>query len=282
MGIRLLLIRTAVQGMTPLWLVSGRTLAGFVVLLVVQQARHVALPRDARTWFHLAFLAVPGNVVPWTLVAWAQQTITSSMTAILYALLPVVTLVISLAIAAEPFSLRKTAGILVAVAGSVFVVQTDVHTVPNEGAAITAVVVAVVLLASGAVYAKRFVTPVLPALPMATGQIGIAWLASTASAAALDGWPRLEGLTVPVVASVLALGALGTGVAFVLYYALIGRVGATNATLVTYLIPVVAVLAGWLILREPVRPLMVLGCTVTLAGVWFSQRRVRPLVPATP
>jgi drug/metabolite transporter (DMT)-like permease len=277
-GFTFLFIKVAVAELTPLWLVSVRTFAGFLVLLVGGRIRHIALPHGIAMWFHIAILAVPANVVPWALVAVAQKTITSGLTAVLYSLIPIMTLIISAAMSTEKLSLQKAVGLLTALAGTIVVVGYDFESRGHATATII-VLVACALLAGGAVYAKRFVTPHVQALPMATVQIGIAFAASTVIALLIDDAPRWGQLSMSVIAAAATLGVLGTGLAFLLYYILIDRVGATNANLVTYLMPAIGLTAGWMFLGEPVQPSLLVGCAVIVAGVWLAQRTGRTAPP---
>jgi len=259
--------------------VAARTFSGFLVLAGAASVRRPSLPRTADMWLHIAVVAVIGNVAPWAMVAWAQRSITSSLTAVLYSLIPMITLILSTVVGAERITARRVAGLLVGLAGSVVVIGWDADVRANL-TAVTAVLAACVLLSAGAVYAGRFLTSRVKPLPMVTMQLGIACVTSTAVALVVDGSPVWELLTTRVVAAAVALGALGTGVAFLLYYGLIGSVGATNASLVTYLIPVVGVGAGWAILGERVSSTLLMGCAVIISGVWITQRSTTPLAAA--
>lgn len=269
-GFTFLLISLAVEAMSPIWLVAVRTCTGFAALVLVLLWRRPPLPETRRMWLHLTFLALPANVVPWTMVAWAQQTIPSGLTSVLYSLIPIMTLVISVLLALEPASGIKIAGLVMAAVGAVMVAGYDFG-VPGHALAVSAVIVACFCLAGSAVYAKLFVTDHVQPLTMATVQIGVAFVLSFGVAMVVEGWPEWNAMgTTPLLAAVI-LGVLGTGMAFVLYYFLIGDVGATNATLVTYLIPVVGLLAGWSLLDEELTAPLLAGAALIIAGVWIAQ-----------
>lgn len=269
-GFTFLLISLAVEAMAPVWLVAVRTCTGFAALALLLLWKRTPLPGSGRMWAHLAFLALPANVVPWTMVAWAQQTIPSGLTSVLYSLIPIMTLVISTLIALEPVSATKIVGLVVAAAGTIVIAGYDFG-VPGHLGATIAVLVACFCLAGSAVYAKRFITAHVKPLTMATVQIGTAFLVSSAVALVVEGWPEWTAMgTLPVMAAVI-LGVFGTGMAFVLYYYLIGDVGPTNATLVTYLIPVVGLIAGWSLLDEALTIPLLVGALLIIAGVWIAQ-----------
>lgn len=221
-------------------------------------------------WLHIAFLAIPANVAPWAMVAWAQRGVTSAMTAVLYSLIPLMTLLISAAISIETLTARKVLGLALASAGTAVTVGFQPG---DQGSAwpITVVLLACALLAAGAVYAKRFVTPYVPALPMVTIQLAMAFIVSTGLALGADGPPQWDQLTTSVLAASVTLGAVGTGLAFLMYYTLIERIGATNATMITYMTPVIGVLAGGLILDEPITVSLLAGGGAIVIGVWIAQ-----------
>lgn len=275
-GFTFLFIKVSVEGLSPLWLVSVRTLTGLLVLAAALLVRRMALPRGKAMWLHIAFLAVPANVAPWALVAWAQRGVTSAMTAVLYSLIPLMTLLISAAISIEHLSMRKMAGLLIASVGTAITVgfQGDVGT----AGPIAVVLLACGLLAAGAVYAKRFVTGHVAALPMVTIQLAMAFVVSTLLALLADGSPEWQLLTAPVIGAAVTLGALGTGLAFLIYYTLIERIGATNTTMITYIMPVIGVLAGGLILDEPITPSLLGGGAAIVLGIWVAQTARRGTV----
>jgi drug/metabolite transporter (DMT)-like permease len=269
-GFTFLFIKVSVEGLSPLWLVSVRTLSGLLVLVVALLVRRVPLPRGKTLWLHIAFLAVPANVAPWALVAWAQQEVTSAMTAVLYSLIPLMTLLIAASLTIESLTMRKTAGLVLASGGTAVIVGFQGDNAGNVGMVLV-ILFACALLAAGAVYAKRFVTSRVTALPMVTIQLAMAFLVSTPLALIADGPPQWGQLTAAVLGASLTLGAVGTGLAFLIYYTLIERVGATNATMITYITPIIGVLAGGLILDEPVTTSLLVGGVAIVFGVWIAQ-----------
>jgi drug/metabolite transporter (DMT)-like permease len=274
-GLSFLFIEVALRGLTPLWIVAGRTLVGGAFLLVVLRLRRQPLPRSARLWGHLLVLGVVSNAVPWGAVAWAQQAIPSGLAALLMALVPTSTLLVSVLLGMERFSPARAVGLLLALGGVGLTVAADLDD-SGRLIAIAVIVTATVLYALGAVYAKRFVSGTASALTIATGQVISAGGVSLFGALLLDPRPTAEALAPTVLGSVLALGTLGTGAAFLVFYVLIERVGATNTTLVTYLIPLVAVVAGAVVLGERLPPEALAGGVLIGLGIWLAQRGTRP------
>jgi drug/metabolite transporter (DMT)-like permease len=257
---------------SPAWIVAIRTGVGGAVLVVLLRVRGRPWPRGATMWRHLLVLAVLGNAVPWGAVAWAQQSIPSGLSAVVNSLVPLSTLVVAAAVGVERLSVRRVFGLLAALAGTAVVVAGEVGA-PERTVAVIVVAAATLLYGSTAVYAKRYVSDRLPALSVAAGQVLLACVVTLPVAAVLGPTPRVTALSAGAVWSLLALGAVGTGLAFLLFYLLIERVGATSTTMVTYLIPVVGVAAGWLLLGERLGPNVLVGAVLILVGVTLAQRQ---------
>ncbi len=273
-GFSFLFIEVALGGLGPIWIVVGRTGVGAAFLLAVLRFRKERLARPGRIWGHLLVLGVFANALPWTGAAWAQQWLPSGLVALLMAAVPTSTLVVSVVVGLERMTLPRIAGLLLALLGVALTVAAD----PSETErllAIAIVIAATVLYAGGAVYASRLVSGQASPLVIATGQVATAFLVTVPAALFLDPLPEPGAITLGVAGAVLALGALGTGAAFLVFYTLIERVGATNTTLVTYLIPLVAVLAGALFLGERIGLPATVGGLLIIAGVWLAQKGTR-------
>ena len=277
-GFSFLFIEVALEAVAPVWIVVARTSIGAVALLVVLAARGASLPSDLRTWGHVAVLGVLNNAVPWTAVAYAQQYLESGQTALLLALVPTSTLLISVAVRIERLNTLRVAGLLVALSGVGLMVADDLGN-PGRVIAMLVVMAATVLYAIGSVYAKRTVSGRIPPLTLASGQVlsaAVLWLPVGFLVAP---FPGPEALQWQIIGSLIALGSLGTGFAFLVFYILIERVGATNTTMVTYLIPVVAVIAGIVLLGERLGLLVLAGGALVGCGIFLTQRG-SPRAPA--
>ncbi|MFA9430611.1 DMT family transporter [Egicoccus sp. AB-alg2] len=271
-GLSFLFIELALRGLGPIWIVAGRTLVGTLVLLGALLVRRQRLPGSLRLWGHVAVLGVLSNAVPWAAVAAAQRAIPSGLAALLMALVPSSTFVVAATLRMERVTVARVAGLVLALSGVAIIVVPDLGD-RGRVTAIGTVVVATLLYAGGAVYAKRFVSGAAAPLVVATGQVATAFLAAVPMALVLDGVPTTAALRWDVIGAVTALGVLGTGLAYLVFYMLIARVGATNTTLVTYLIPLVAVVAGALVLGERLGAGEWLGGAAIGLGIWLAQRR---------
>lgn len=277
-GCSFLFIKVAVDHVTPLWIVALRCIIGAALLLAILRLRGTRLPRGRRIWLDLTLLAALGNAIPWALLAWATQYLPSGLVAVVNALAPTSTMLIAMAFALESAALRRFVGLAIALGGTALAVSGDLGA-PGTAAAAVAIVVATISYGGGTVYAKQHVSGTQPPLAIATGQVAVAALLSLPVALATGPVPAFTSLPWNVVGSLLALGVFGTGLAFLTFYALIENVGATSAVMVTYLIPVVALLAGAVVLGEPITVVVVAGTALTIGGVWLAQRE-RTATPA--
>jgi drug/metabolite transporter (DMT)-like permease len=274
-GCSFLFIEIALEGLTPLWIVTARTVTGAFVLLVVLGIRGRSLPRSRTMWRHLLVLGLLSNAVPWAAVAWAQQAIPSGLTALLMALVPSSTLIVSALIGLERVTTTRAIGLLLAMSGVGITVAADLDDTGRVLAILT-VVAATLLYACATVYAKRYVSGTEGPLTIATGQLLTALAVVVPAALVVDPIPDVAQLSLPVIGAVIALGVFGTGLAFLLFYMLVARVGATNTTMVTYLIPIVAVVAGAVVLGERLGLAALAGGVLIGLGIWLAQRGTRP------
>ena len=271
-GLSFLFIELALRELAPLWIVVGRTGTGGVVLLMLLALRRTAPPVRLRTWGHLLVLGSVNNAAPWAAIAWAQQSLPSGLTALLMAVVPTSTLLVSALVGLEHITRRRLLGLILALGGVAAIVLGDLDE-PGRAVAVLVVVVATLAYATGAVYAKSFVSGTVAPLPLATGQVLCATAVSIPVALAVEGGPpAIRTLSDTTLVSIILLGALGTGLAFFVFYTLIARVGATNTTMVTYLIPLVAIVAGAIVLDERLGVPALAGGVLIVLGIWLAQR----------
>jgi drug/metabolite transporter (DMT)-like permease len=282
-GWSFLLIKVALGGMTPATVAFGRVTLGLVVMLAVLRTRGDALPRDARCWRHFAVMGVAYSVAPFTMLAWAEQHITSALTAVVNATTALFTAVAAAVGLGERLRRPQLIGLLVGFSGvAVAAGLSPSDLSSSSGAGIAAAVVASACYGFSFVYAQRHLAAV-PPLVAACGQLVTATLLSAplAVGTSLAGgfspnWRQLLAIT--------ALGVGGTGIAYVLIYQALADVGPTRSALVTYLVPIVAVAAGVIFLDEAFHLRLVAGGVLTITGVALVQDRLRrrPRLPVPP
>jgi drug/metabolite transporter (DMT)-like permease len=273
-GCSFLFIKLGLAALSPIQVAFGRQALGAVTLLSLAAAARVRLPRDRTTWAHLFVVAILLNSVPSTLFAFGETHVSSVVAGIINAVTPLAT--IAAAFAAFPSerpTAGKVAGILVGFAGILVVVGIWNGAGSSEALGALACLGAVACYGIGFPYIRRNLAPrgERP-LALAAGQIACAAV-QLLPFALLDARP-IGGLTLQVTGGMLALGMLGTGIAYVWNFQVIERAGATTASTVTYLTPLVAIAVGALLLGEPVTPNEPLGGLVVLLGVALAQGRL--------
>lgn len=285
-GSSFLFMKVALDGLSPAQVASGRLWLGAVVLLGVMVVLRRPWPRDARTWGHLAVLGVLLCVVPFQLFAWAGQHLASGLSSILNATTPLMTsLAVAALLPAERLTARQRLGFAVGAVGVVVVIGP--WTYLGDGAlavplpAVLACLGATACYGLGMTYLRRFVSPLgLPAETVAAGQIAVAALVMLLAAPVLA--TGAVTLTWPIVLSMVALGALGTGLAYVWNTRVVVAWGAQRASTVTYLTPVVGVVLGIAVLGERLHWYEPVGGLLVVLGVLVAQRAARRPVATAP
>jgi drug/metabolite transporter (DMT)-like permease len=272
-GSSFLWIKLSLRGLSPLEVTFARLVLGTAVLLVIVAVKRYSLPRSRIMWAHIAVAAAFGNAAPYLLFALSEQKVSSSTAGILNATTPLWTIVIALATRHErTLSLTRAAGLAVGFCGALLVFSPW-----QAGAGLIsggALESAGAALAYGISYvymdrfiARRGIGPVaLSASQLLVASVFLAVGLGVAGAPA----PRV-GATVAV--SIATLGLLCTGVAYMLNYQIIASEGATAASTVTYLLPVVAIILGVAVLGEHITVSVLAGVALILAGVALVRKR---------
>ena len=280
-GASFLFIKVAVEALAPVQVTLGRCLAGAVAIGAILAVRREPLPRDLRTWWHLAVAALLSNVIPFTLFGYAEERVPSALAGICNAATPLFTVGVAvLALPDERPTGRRTAGLAVGFAGVLVVLGVWHGGLGHDAAGALMALGAALCYGLGWTYTRRFVSSGgHSSFALTTAQM----IAATVQCAVLT--PVLASapahLPLRVVLAVAALGALGTGVAYVLQHGLIRDAGATVASTVTYVAPIVAVTVGVVLLgehltwNEPAGALVIIGGAVLVGGSG-ARRRPKP------
>jgi drug/metabolite transporter (DMT)-like permease len=268
-GIPYLLIKVAVDELAPSTLVLARTTIGALLLLPIALARGHLRPLLPR-WRPLVLFALVEICIPWLLLGFAEQRLSSSLTGLLVAAVPLVGAVLArYAGDHERLDARRVVGLLVGFAGVLALVGFEIGA--TDAPAIAAVAVVAVGYAAGPMILSRSLAD-LPGLGVIAASLGVAAVLYLPAgvAQAPDQWPAVS-----VVAAVLTLAAVCTAVAFLLFFQLITEIGAARSTVITYVNPAVAVLLGVLILDEAFTVATGVGFALILAGSVLATSRPR-------
>ena len=271
------LIDVAVETVPPFTLVFLRVTIAAAVLLVVLRATGRPWPFERRTILPFLTLALLNNIVPFTLFAWGQQQIASGLASILNATTPLwAVLVAHFLTADEKATPLKVAGVAIGFAGVAVMIGGD-FLLDIAGAdllAQLACLVATLSYALAGVHARRFRQMGISPIGVSAGALGAAVPVMLVLVLAFE--PTSLGTIPPggAIAAILAPALFSTALAFILYFQLIESAGATNAILVTFLIPITAILLGATLLGEVLATRHFVGMALIAAGLALIDGRV--------
>lgn len=284
-GASFMFIKVALQDMAPVTLVAARVglgAVGLVAYSLVSRSAEAKAALDRRWWVGFVVLALFSGVFPYVLIAAGEVVIPSGSAAILNATSPLfsagLALLVARGSAEEALSGPRVVGLLLGVAGVGLLVARPAESAAVQASALEvfgghlAVVAASACYAIAALYTRRSMMGVRP-LALSTGQNTAAAIIMIPAALLLGGPFRPWGAD--TIVCVLLLGLVNTSAAYLIYYRLVTRAGATRALSVTYLQPATALVYGALLLAEPVTLPQLLGLGAILAGVALATRPVK-------
>jgi drug/metabolite transporter (DMT)-like permease len=256
-------VEFALEGFGPLTLVLLRVSLAALTLWIVAFALGHRIPTDPRQWGAYVVMGIIVNVLPFTLIAWGQQSITAGVASILTAAVPLFTVLIAHRFGDERISGNKLVGVVVGFLG-VSLLMMRAGSGFDFGLGQLAVLVAALCYSVGAVYGKRLGghSPLVNAAAMMT----CAGL-MLAPAAFLIERPLAMTPGMSSWIAVIALAELSSALAFLLYFAVLRSAGATFLSLVTFLIPIVSTVLGFFMLGERLGTIELLGMGVIFLGV---------------
>ncbi len=277
----------AVAVLPPFTVVFARVFLAALILLALLPVLGIAMPRGLVVWRAFLVMGLINNAVPFTLIVWGQIHIASGLAAILNATTPLFTVLVAHVVTAdERLTKGRIIGAMLGFFGVVALIGLDGLTASDaRSLAILAVLGGALAYAFAGIYGRRFAEMGVPPLATAAGQV-------TASSALLlpvmlvleQPW-QLPMPGVPVLLSLLGIASISTAFAYFLYFRILATAGATNLLLVTFLIPVSAILLGVLFLGEVLLPQHLVGMALIGGGLAAIDGRigrwVRPRTPKT-
>lgn len=277
-GSSFLFIKLVGEELTPFTLVSGRlglALAGLVVIVLVMR---LPVPRDAGTVVRAVLMGLTNAAIPFVLITWGETRIDSGMASVLNATTPLFSLVIAhFFLEDERFTAMKMAGLLTGFGGVALIFSasfgrsvpglTPLQVLAGQGA----VVLASICYGASAVYIRRSLRGVHPII-MAALQAGGGFIFVAVGALIFE-QPIDLRMSGGAFFGLAWLGLLGTCLAYIMMFNLLQWWGATRTTLVTYLIPVLALALGVLVRNEPVDWRLFVGFGLIISGIVLVSRR---------
>jgi drug/metabolite transporter (DMT)-like permease len=264
----------ALTGVRPFTLVLGRVLIAALALNIIVLATGKRMPGSMKMWAPFLLMGLINNLIPFSLLSWGQTRISASLASILIATTPVWAVILANFLTRdERLTPNRLAGVLFGLAGVALMVGLDaLGGLGEDVVAQVAVVGAAVFYALAGIYGKRFrgVEPIVTATGQITGtavmMVPIALLVDRPWMLPFPGWD--------VWGALLGLGLLGTALAYVIYFRLLRTAGATNSLLVTFLVPVSAIILGTVFLGEHLNVRQVAGMGLISLGLMAIDGRL--------
>jgi drug/metabolite transporter (DMT)-like permease len=245
-------IAIAIKVLPAFVIVAFRVTVGAALLYVAVRATGASMPRDAASWRAYFVMGFLNNVVPFSLIAWAQSHVESGLAAILNATTPLFAVVLAHYLTGdERMTAGRIAGLIIGFAGVVVMIGPDaLGGMSADLLAELALLTASVFYAVSPIYARRFGRAGHAPIVSATGQFAAAAVMMLPLALVIDRPWTLPMPGLDVWAALIALATLSSAVAYIIYYRILKTAGAVNLLLVTFMVPVGAILLGAIFLHE--------------------------------
>lgn len=273
-GTAFLLTRIALGSIPPATLVAVRLAVAALLMSIGLRATGRGFPTSMRVWLHFLLMGFLGNTLPFFLVTWGQQRITSGLAGILMAVIPLATLVLAhFLVAGDRMTPARSMGFLLGFAGVVLLIGPDalreLGGSRTDVASQLAVLAGALCWAANAIVARRL--PPIDASVAAAGTL-VAGAALMIPVAIASDTPWRADVTPHAVGAALWLGVVCTALADTLYFRLIATAGPTFFALINYLIPLVAAVAGVVVLGEVLPATAIAALALILSGLALGQR----------
>lgn len=262
-------IGIAVKELPPVTIVTLRVSLAATALLIVCRIMGLHLPRQWAVWRAFFGMGLLNNIIPFCLIVWGQTHIASGLASILNATTPLFTVIVAHFLTAdEKMTGNKLAGVLIGFAGVATMIGPAAF-----GGAISglwgqiAILGAAISYSFAGIFGRRFKAMGVPPLMTATGQISSSTLMLIPAALLIDKPWTLAMPSLGTWGALIGIALLSTALAYLIFFRILATAGATNLALVTFLIPVSAILLGSLILGEQLEIKHFAGMALIAAGL---------------
>jgi drug/metabolite transporter (DMT)-like permease len=283
-GSSFLLIKIGVQELSPFSLVSGRLGVTAIAFIFLFLALRKGVPRDRKMLMHLTIAAVISTAAPFLIIAWAENSIDSGLASVLQATVPLFSILIAhVALQDDKIHRGKFIGLVTGMIGVVLLAlrsSDPKHVNAIEGQ--IAMLVASMFYAVGAVYVRRMLRSVEPVVSAGVTMTVAAIVVIVLTLFIVRPLPNVSALQPGTILAVVGLGLVNTFIAYIIYYRLIANWGASRATMVTYVVPLMGLLLGTFLGHEPMDLNLLAGTVLIIGGVALANWRKSPPKAAEP
>jgi drug/metabolite transporter (DMT)-like permease len=272
-GCSFIFIKLGLEFLTPFGVAFVRCALGAITLLIVVKIKKIKLPSDKSTWRKLWILAMLLNVIPGILFAYAEVYVTSVLAGIINATTPLATLIVMLiAFREERLKVEQIIGLIIGATGVMVVLGIWQGVGENQLTGVIALLIAVTCYGISFPYTVRNIIP-LGLKPEAAATTQLVMAAITLLPFYLFDGISQDYYRPATLFAMLALGILGSGIAYIWNFSIIAAAGSSIASSVTYLTPVVAIIVGWVFLGEALSWYEPVGALLVIIGAATSQGR---------
>ncbi len=284
-GSSFLFMKLGLEGISAGQVALSRIVLGALTLIAIMLATRRKWPRERRIWLHMIVISATLCAIPFTLFAWAETMVPSTVASIVNASTPIMTLLLTpLLLPTERLSRTQVLGLFIGIAGVVVLVGPWRLIMSGDSVSLPGMLAclgATACYGFGGLYMRRFLAGVrYDSITIAAMQMSVASVLVLLAAPITSATPVT--LTTSVVLSMLALGILGSGIAYIWYTTIIRSWGPARASTVTYLTPVLGVTFGALFLGEGVHWNEPLGGLIVIVGIVASQGMLERFVRRAP
>ena len=277
-------IGVAVKELPPLTIVTLRVVIASIVLWVVLFFLGYRIPTSLKVWSSFLFMGVINNVVPFSLIVWGQTHIESGLASILNATTPLFTVIVAgLLLADERITSSKLIGVMLGFAGVVVLIgPSSLKDMGVNTLAQLAMLGAAVSYSFAAVYGRRFKIMGINPMIISAGQLTVSSILLIPLTLLIEKPFQLALPSTEVWLAIIGLATFSTSLAYILYFRILSSSGSTNISLVTFLVPITAILLGFVVLGERLgtehfigMAFIALGLSVIDGRIWNRGKAVQ-------
>ncbi|ANU38910.1 DMT family transporter [Vibrio scophthalmi] len=261
-------VGVAVQELPPLTIVTLRVGLAAITLWLVVLVSGIRLPSGPKVWRSFLGMGLLNNVIPFALIVWGQTQIASGLASILNAATPIFAVVVAgILLPDERITPLKCLGVALGFVGVVVMIGVPASSDVSNVLPQLAIIGAALSYSFAGVYGRRFkgfgINPILTA----AGQVTASTLVLLPITFVVEGVPNIANVSSNIWGAIVGLAIISTAVAYILYFKILERSGATNVLLVTLLVPVSAILLGSLFLNETLQTIHFVGMALIALGL---------------
>jgi len=281
-GMSYIFMELAIRDLPTFSIVFGRLFFAAVMLFSYIKVMGRKLSFSLQIWRMLFIASIIGMVIPFSLIVWGQHYVTASLSSVLNGTVPIFTVILTHFMTVdERMKLNKLMGVVAGFVGVAVIMGLDISELDTQGlVGQLAVLAGAACYAWATVYRRRFAAMGVRPLSAATGEMIIACFAMLPIVLFFEPPWAIDMPSLTSLWAVIGLGVFSTGLAFVMYHTLIPQIGAGNMSLVTFLIPISAILLGIVFLEESLSWNQLLGMGFIGLGLLVIDGRLLPVFKA--